>query len=69
MRIHISQSCPIRPRVQRTDESGYDRDNLDLELFDPAQPLGQEVEVFGTLPTWARGDFYPHVFWMPSGAA
>ena len=53
--------------VQGTDDSGDERDNLDLEVFDPSKPLGQETDLFGTLPTWARGDFYPHLFWMPSG--
>ncbi len=53
--------------IQGTDDSGLERDNLDLEVFDPSKPLGQEIDLFGTLPTWARGDFYPHLFWMPSG--
>jgi hypothetical protein len=53
--------------IQGSDEVGRGADNLDLELFDPAKALGAEVDLIGTLPTWARGDFYPHVFWMPSG--
>jgi hypothetical protein len=59
------------------DEDGHAKKNEDLELFDPPAQLGGAGSVSflgpaGVLGDPGRppvGDYYPHLFWMPSGRA
>jgi hypothetical protein len=51
------------------DSSGQGSKNADLELFTPSASMNGvgSVTYFGDQPS--VGDYYPHLFWMPSGRA
>jgi hypothetical protein len=53
--------------VQGLDTTGEDY-NRQVEVFDPRKPIGQEIDLLDRELTTAQdGDYYPHMFWMPSG--
>ncbi|MBD0324213.1 MAG: DUF1929 domain-containing protein, partial [Aldersonia sp.] len=53
--------------MQGLDATGEDY-NRQVEVFDPRKPLGQEIDLLDReLTTTQDGDYYPHMFWMPSG--
>jgi hypothetical protein len=55
--------------LQGLDETGLDF-NRELEVFDPSRPPGDEISRLDRLLTDAEtGEYYPHLFWMPSGRA
>ena len=57
------------------DETGYGRQERDLELFTPAARARRHGHDLAPRPRGALGrpdmppigDYYPHMFWMPSG--
>ena len=53
------------------DEQGIGARNVDVELFTPSPNLNGigKITKIGTLTGDYVGDYYPHMFWMPSGRA
>ncbi len=53
--------------MQGLDSTGEEY-NRQVEVFDPTKPLGQEIDSLDReLTTTEDGDYYPHMFWLPSG--
>ena len=57
--------------IQGLDESTTGRKNPDVELFTPSPDLNGRgtITKLGSLPGNRIGDYYPHMFWMPSARA
>jgi hypothetical protein len=55
--------------LQGLDETGLDF-NREIEVFDPSAPAGDEISRLDrVLAADETGEYYPHLFWMPSGRA
>jgi hypothetical protein len=57
--------------IQGLDESRTGAKNDDVEVFTPSSDLDGvgSISKLGDLPGNRLGDYYPHMFWMPSGRA
>jgi hypothetical protein len=57
--------------MQGLDESRTGAKNDDIEVFTPSGDMDGvgRIEKLGDLPGARMGDYYPHMFWMPSGRA